>query len=1295
MENSNGIKMKFCSHQKHVYKDNELLVNIKDLGPNVKEGDIIEIYQLEEDEHQPRLLLQIPHYNTISVDQNIASTFQLRSYKDVIVNKVDPKSVALELLELTFKDQYLGRSDMWRLKKSLINTVVYLKKTIEFCNKSIRCQTYEMWVLGEKVACGVVTEDTKIVFRSSTCQAYLFIQMSSEMWEFDMYGDLYFEKAVNGFLADLFTKWLNEKCNHDVTIVLFSRTYYKASSIEEFPPYMRECLLQDYQGRFYEDFYRVAVQSERYEDWMPILSLLRQLFHRYLDDVLNYHASPEYDIPEAYNSNAPQGNFLEVLNISLNVFEKHYLDRSFERTGQMSVVVTPGVGVFEVDRELTNITKQRIIDNGVGSDLVCLGEQPLHAVPLLKFHRKRDSFKSDDYSMPHTWINLSFYSSKKRVPGSGEFVPRIKVPQDILKLIEDEGENPIFATINTTNWRTSGCGDEHSFPNSVFDYDAYDAQIIGSMSNNVDNVSNILGKSPAINIPSKMSDGKTCSHSFGALNIEGVNLNDKKFSSQSEFEDISSSIVNKIGSSGTGSPNEFSQAAVHKVPLRPGRSLINPFNPSHVTIKLTSNRRRWIHTFPKGPTGVLIQQHHYQVSPINISDDDEDGSTDSFGGGDLEELKLKNRHNDHRSRDSLNVDEAILNDRPLPPSGRKCTSSINEGAGYHPAGVSVSSSVASTRGTNSPQKVPLYSQGVQPPPMPGLAPNSASMQINKQATLLWGATGEQEWKAEITTGVDWKSLTLPACLPLTTDYFPDKQSLQYDYEVAANYSRLPDAFHDIFNEMVSQRLSQGFQLIMRPEDHTLSNQRQNSLMRSRRSKTEEVLEEYRLSIGRVFHWLQCKDSSIDVTIYRPKHPYPPLERKYKFRFRSPYLSQYEISWVEFKTERLENYKWNNLDSYISFKGDPKECKLVEEFKYWRFRLMVLPDLYKTEMKKIFESPPNSPCDIYHSLSPEEQQGGRERLGSVRHSERPRIRTGGKVPSEKVRYESGNNKERNDDTVRAHNDVIRAHNDADEDHLKDEGELLRKLNLGMNRSAIVEAMKDPSTGIPFVSSSCTQSNTTTSNSSVSSLPQFCFISYDATAWVLKRFEDVHTIEGALELFQDLIEKNFVRHASNNCQKTFIRGFHLYYFITENEKVNVDPSVFEAEWHEITFDPLPVRTMNVNNLITNGNSDPSTPSTEPQIPPFLMPEVACNNNGNNESHTSAVTNGVNGSCQRILFKNVSQVGYMEIDDNMKSDRLEWGHLEYQTTYSPLRGYEFVIQWMCATGPLVNDLAYHKLY
>ena len=65
-------------------------------------------------------------------------------------------------------------------------------------------------------------------------------------------------------------------------------------------------------------------------------------------------------------------------------FEKHYLHRSLERTGQMCVVVSPGVGVYQVERELNNLTKQRIIDYGVGIDLVCVGEQPLHAVPLLR-----------------------------------------------------------------------------------------------------------------------------------------------------------------------------------------------------------------------------------------------------------------------------------------------------------------------------------------------------------------------------------------------------------------------------------------------------------------------------------------------------------------------------------------------------------------------------------------------------------------------------------------------------------------------------------------------------------------------------------------------------------------------------------------------------------------------------------------------------------------------------------------------------------------------------------------------
>ena len=44
-------------------------------------------------------------------------------------------------------------------------------------------------------------------------------------------GDLNFEKAVNGFLTDLFNRWVEKKAYNEVTMVLFSRTYYKVSSM--------------------------------------------------------------------------------------------------------------------------------------------------------------------------------------------------------------------------------------------------------------------------------------------------------------------------------------------------------------------------------------------------------------------------------------------------------------------------------------------------------------------------------------------------------------------------------------------------------------------------------------------------------------------------------------------------------------------------------------------------------------------------------------------------------------------------------------------------------------------------------------------------------------------------------------------------------------------------------------------------------------------------------------------------------------------------------------------------------
>lgn len=70
--------------------------------------------------------------DTISVEQSIATTFQLRTFADVYVNIVNVADVALDSVELTFKDQYMGRSEMWRLKNHLVR---FNYKIIIFCVK--------------------------------------------------------------------------------------------------------------------------------------------------------------------------------------------------------------------------------------------------------------------------------------------------------------------------------------------------------------------------------------------------------------------------------------------------------------------------------------------------------------------------------------------------------------------------------------------------------------------------------------------------------------------------------------------------------------------------------------------------------------------------------------------------------------------------------------------------------------------------------------------------------------------------------------------------------------------------------------------------------------------------------------------------------------------------------------------------------------------------------------------------------------------------------------------------------
>ncbi|CAF0810999.1 unnamed protein product [Brachionus calyciflorus] len=1263
--------------------------------------------------------------------------FSIRNFSYVNAVIVDRSNVMLDLVEVIFKEQYVNGYDMLRIKKCVENSCVYLKKTVEFC--LIRCSVRDLWsVNGDNVTCGYVGEKTRLVFRSQSAMCLIYIQMSREMWEFDVNGEMYHEKAIN-FLGELFTNWKNQLCTHDVTIALFSRIFYDAKSIDEFPSSICGDIKKDHKNRFYEDFFRVVYQNERYEDWTPTLIILKRLIKEYRDYILNYHSRQlKCHMPSGCLSSAAEGNFLETLNLSSSVFERHFIDRPFDRTGMMSLVITPGNGIYEVNRDLAKITKERVIDNGIGSDLVCLGEQPLHAVPLFKY----DTI--DAFDIPN-WINMSFYESSEMIRFCNScFLPRSKIKLKAKSnKFNSEGILPDYSSDKSL---TSLEESDNIFEMIPKDNptDAFIPYKKTSKSQNI-NHQNFRNKSRRIynTSTSNLSSSMVSAHEFPNIKDDNDDADDdSSVDFDSDYE---------------GAPGEDAKKTKRK---------INPFMPNQVK---RSQRRPWAHIFPLRSDGSPIFPHE----------------------------------------ETANIDAKLTNDQPSVSVTQNVSITdpsqmpkISPDSGY------INSTVKITNLFNRTQTISESSSLLMLSTTNGL---KKRLPINKSIKSTWETTNNDESIGLLKTGVAWKSLTIPACFPLTTDYTPSEKIIREKFQCASDYTLLLETIREeygylnyeyndkitmsqVFIELVGHRLSMGFQIVV-PKNiythnsnsgsnsesisttptnsnqshlsdiktHTLTNTLHSNFICDLsqsgsilpRNNLKSIKGYYKLSLGRIFHELfyivDPSDNSeqVKVEIYVPKtknKSQPGKSIEYKYRFQVPDSKTYDISYCDMTRANIESVKWNYIDRYISIQGNgsltPSELE-----KCWRQRLYLLPVMYVSN-KSVNLEPANQvaynlnslgftnltqsqipasmiqnpystlKCDIFQRKTEEELQFFRdyyflkfmEGLNKLNRADERRLYSRSTIHYlEFLSSQPGHvtpNTNTNSDSVLAISAITSALTQINNSNSLNQtnpnkNQLISFPSINKkNFSTAPVKLPSPKTHLlPLVSRYMETSdqnlkieivnylkNEYTSHmlsptygipciQNKNDIPLHCFITAEAVWWCIEYINDCITESDGIKLMQIMSDFDIIRHISNQ-KILFVHGFYLFYFLTEE---TLNHRLYTKDYCEVGFVDIesPREQSDRFKLVSSKHLLPEYTSTLPISSRNLF-----------ESYINLFKNYSNTNFTNTSPEGILKLVNVDVDPSRKSNRVEWASAVYRSYYHQLCAFELEVQWEVATCSLLSE-------
>ncbi|KAI0379334.1 vacuolar membrane-associated protein IML1 [Hypomontagnella monticulosa] len=1385
----------------------------------------------------------------VYVSKQIGMAFNMRKGTQVVLAPVDHLSPATEAshVELSFKDMYMSRADMWRLAVAdLADRTVYKGQVVYFLGV-IKATVSTVFVDGRKAQSAFFGRNTRPIFRSESARYVLFIQMAREMWDFDSdgSGEIMFYKVVNGFLPALFKKWALLQVKHLVSIVLFARVEYDTGITTD----LANSTIHDgyYTGfqtfgdrRPYKDFYRVVVSEMSSGEWTKILHQLKMEFNVFRRDINLHHRDAlnnAMEIPEdssskgtsvgkikAQSSLAMYGNFLEAINLASSLYAHDYIDRDLLRTGISIVVISPGPGVFEVEYESLRRTTEALVGNGIGIDLICIPNIPLHSVPLFRYRnphfleanqrshprsvRSRESTPKQPTPLATSYTTLSESVSPTKAADSSSRVDSatstlytdewaFAVPQWLhISYWTGKSEEALSfqgITLSASSQPPSECQDDFSIRCRLYDLQMrsvletneiettplYADPAYSSTVSNLDKEKRRLGSDTSLLTSSKARRAPESLfepvYGFQRFNPEKLSKTGEAslWKQLQNFDESRARLpahrplppnqvyrqledsagkqlmedVNLFGTSvgdskraGSSTGLSSSVASSSKLALEGSVSVVAsrrnsttqsrppPARPPKFMRQISLGQRGFGIAAPKVATAELRTENVTRTETTGFPTPSTPRTMP------MTPIKSTTRPSSSKAASTGNILQAIDQFDSVSEFGQATPSrpiqirnpihTLDPVSTLRVGQIPTTPIARSARPDDRDLKYSnvlreedqkrLYNSKLRAGGVPELpttlspttamAPwlvvlNPSNPNVNRVDDAILFSRWQHVFPRPSEMRVmKWKSLSCPAAVPLTTEYFPTQAQFNTEYqrqpynvsqELDDELTEQPKSRVEFLRELVSARFAHGFQVVIGP-----------SVARAFDQKAIRIADVFSIdktigdgtgifmSVGNTIHQLSCVNGTeVEVNIYvrKPTEPLPQTDQTslYKPAIRTLLDSDYRTIDVDVVTPKPER-NWNYIDSYLAGHTD----EMTENLRFWRARFVLIPMYPRTAL---------APATRNEDNEEEVRLEGIKKLAQL--WQRYRF-----LSSSERQFQSAGAKKRDPNpldiiyktedpsvVIAAEMETLPLFETSEPTYRKglvSDKERFSKSNF--NVTALAEAIQQPAElgGIRMQTRRWHFR-----------IHYHCFIGSDMTTWLLENFEDLESREEAVELGNSLMVSEDDKSKDRDKGKEKDTG--------KDPKRDRDPGIFiHVErrhpfrdgqfFYQIASEYAKPHPQGWFNARKRDVSVPSTPLSEnlPKDSPrpnqmgmqnLQRPMSIHEENSPISGSTTPTLATTGGKRPKVLLTKMMKY---DVDHRKKSYRPERINLHYDRLHNPDNCYHIRIEWMNVTAKLIED-------